>query len=37
MGIRFVLDSGAQTRLTAIVDKLERRFIEGTLPDDCLL
>lgn len=37
MGIRFELDDSLQARLTSIIDKLEKRFIEGELPDDCLL
>lgn len=37
MGIRFTFPEGAGERFVEIIDKLEKRFIEGNLPDDCLL
>jgi uncharacterized protein (TIGR02266 family) len=37
MGIRFELEGRIKERFTAIIDKLEKRFFEGKLPDDCLL
>jgi Tfp pilus assembly protein PilZ len=37
MGIVFAMDADEAKRFAAIVDELERAFLEGSLPDDLLL
>lgn len=36
MGIVFDLDEAAASELTALIDELEKRFFDGSLPDDVL-
>lgn len=37
MGIRFTFGEGEAESFVAVIDHLEERFIEGKLPDHCLL